>query len=68
MSDISDYEIIKIYFMNGELAEESMVKQGNGIKFVYDVVLKHYIAMCERELPEVWVHDIKTRVLKYKIN
>lgn len=61
ISDINDKEIIKIYEWYNECDYE--VESGQAVKWVYDNVLNK----CTTYKPDVWVHDVKTRVLKYKI-
>jgi len=66
ISDIEEYEVIKIYD-NNTCIEEYRTKQANGIKSVYNHILKDYNMNNDKIMPEVWVHDIKTRVLKHRI-
>jgi hypothetical protein len=63
ISDILNYELIKIEDYEGYI-HEYKVPQSQGVKWVYDNILKNYRI---DERCEVWVHDIKTRVLKYRI-
>jgi len=65
ISDTLDYELIKIYFINGKLAEEYRTKSGQGIKGVYNHVLKQYIAMEDRKLPKVILININVKILTH---
>lgn len=65
ISDILDYEVVKIYFTDGKLAEEYRTKSGQGIKSVYNHVLKQYVAMEDRKLPKVILIDIKVKIITH---
>ena len=62
MSDVLDYEVIKMHGWY-DLISERKVPQGQGVKWVYDNVLN----LCVDYKPEVFVVDVKTRVLKYRL-
>ena len=63
ISDICDMETIIIEDYES-IIHEYKVPNGKGIKWVYDNILNK-ISVEKR--PEVWVYDVKTRVLKYRI-
>jgi len=63
ISDTSDVEIVKLYPDIYEVSQIT-VAQGHGIKWVYDNILSE----CTDYKPLVEVVDIKTRILRYKLD
>lgn len=63
ISDILDYETIKIND-GSNCIQEYRVPRSSGMKCIYKYILDE---KSNDNKPEVWVHDIKTRVLKYRI-
>ena len=61
-SDILDYDVVKIYFSNGKLAEEYETK--DGIKSLYKCILEQYVALEKRKIPEIEIINIKTTITK----